>query len=158
MGIAPPKSFAPDVMKVAETVLPPKPASSNGAANSGAKIKQAKMQESASKKKTPTVMSEGQYKCHHYRPQTKFAKVMFLQVSVCPQGWCAWKGGVRGCGGVCMVAGVGACMVAGGMHSCGGVCVVAGGCTWLWGAYVFVGGMHGGRGHAWWQGGMRGIR
>ena len=23
---------------------------------------------------------------HHYRPQTKFAKVMFSQVSVCPQG------------------------------------------------------------------------
>ena len=38
---------------------------------------------------------------------------------------------------------VGACMVAGGMHSCGG-CVVAEGCTWLSGAYVFVGGMHGG--------------
>ena len=28
--------------------------------------------------------------CNIYRPQTKFAKVMFLQVSVCPQG-----GGVR---------------------------------------------------------------
>ena len=24
--------------------------------------------------------------CHCYRPQTKFAKVMFSQVSVCPQG------------------------------------------------------------------------
>ena len=42
----------------------------------------------------------------NYRPQTKFAKVMFLQVSVCPQGgrheWLL-AGGVRGCGG-CMVA------------------------------------------------------
>ena len=28
----------------------------------------------------------------YYRPQTKFAKVMFLQVSVCPHG-----GGMRGC-------------------------------------------------------------
>ena len=59
MGIAPPKSFAPDVMKVAETVLPPKPASSNGVTNGATKIKQAKMQESASKKKKPAVMSEG---------------------------------------------------------------------------------------------------
>ena len=41
----------------------------------------------------------------HYRPQTKFAKAMFLQVSVCPHGggraWLlpggAWLlGGVRG--------------------------------------------------------------
>ena len=108
MGIAPPKSFAPDVMKVAETVLPPKPASSNGAANNGAKIKQAKMQESASKKKTPTVMSEGQYKCRHYRPQTKFAKVMFLQVSVCPQGeGRAWKGACVVVGGHAWLRGLG---------------------------------------------------
>ena len=96
MGIAPPKSFAPDVMKVAETVLPPKPASSNEAANSGARIKQAKMQESASKKKTPTVMSEGQYKCHYYRPKTKFAKVnVFTGVCLSTVGGvrergCAW--------------------------------------------------------------------
>ena len=43
----------------------------------------------------------------NYRPQTKFAKVMFLQVSVCPQegrhawllaGGCAWlRAGVHGC-------------------------------------------------------------
>ena len=26
------------------------------------------------------------YMVHNYRPQTKFAKVMFLQVSVCPRG------------------------------------------------------------------------
>ena len=30
--------------------------------------------------------SLGQIVCHFYRPQTKFAKVMFLHVSVCPQG------------------------------------------------------------------------
>ena len=29
----------------------------------------------------------------YYHPQTKFAKVMFLQVSVCPQGGHAWQGG-----------------------------------------------------------------
>ena len=39
---------------------------------------------------------------HIYRPQTKFAKVMFLQVSVCPRG---------GAEGACVVA-RGACMVA----------------------------------------------
>ena len=73
----------------------------------------------------------------YYRPQTKFAKVMFLQVSVCPQGGGvhgmgdmhsrghAWWGSVcsRGCacwgeGGVC----------AGGM--CDGGTSVAGGCAW----------------------------
>ena len=51
---------------------------------------------------------------YFYRPQTKFAKVMFLQVSVCPRGghawlllgWRAWLlGGMHGCsGGVCVVA------------------------------------------------------
>ena len=57
----------------------------------------------------------------YYRPQTKFAKVMFLQASVCPQGVCvagrgvyggghAWRGGMHG-GGAC-VAGVRAC------HAC----------------------------------------
>ena len=40
----------------------------------------------------------------NYRPQTKFAKVMFLQVSVCPQG-----GGVRDRGKGACVAGA-ACM------------------------------------------------
>ena len=61
-----------------------------------------------------------------YRPQTKFAKVMFLQVSVCPHGGCAWliQGGMCGCSeGVCVVT-LGACMVAlrGGAW---GACVVA---------------------------------
>ena len=63
----------------------------------------------------------------YYRPQTKFAKVMFLQVSVCPHG------GVRG-RGVCMVGG--ACMV--------GVCML-GGHAW-WGVCM-AGGMHGGGVH-----------
>ena len=59
-----------------------------------------------------------------YRPQTKFEKVMFLQVSVCPQG--------------------------GGMHG-GGRCVWQGRCAW-WGACM-AGAMHGGgvhgEGHVW---------
>ena len=88
-----------------------------------------------------------------YRPQTKFAKVMFLQVSVCPQGGCVWLlpgghawllpgghvwllGGVHGCSGggmhscsqgACVVAPRGACMVAprGGVRGCsGGACMV----------------------------------
>ena len=47
------------------------------------------------------------YILFYYRPQTKFAKVMFLQVSVCPHGGHAWllhgvcvvapRGGMRGC-------------------------------------------------------------
>ena len=46
----------------------------------------------------------------YHRPQTQFAKVMFLQVSVCPQG-----------GRTChMTRGAG--MVAGGMHARGGMC------------------------------------
>ena len=79
-----------------------------------------------------------------YRPQTKFAKVMFLQVSVCPQegrrawllqGGHAWLlpgGGVHGCS-------QGACMVAPRGH----VWLLPGGCVWQ------RGGMHG-------KGGMRG--
>ena len=68
----------------------------------------------------------------YYRPQTKFAKVMFLQVSVILS-----RGGMRGCsggcmvapgGGVCMVAPRGACVVAPGgacLVAPGGACVVA---------------------------------
>ena len=56
---------------------------------------------------------------HFYRPQTKFVKVMFLQVSVCPHG-----GGMV-CmffQGACMVFSAGACIVfAGGMHGFFGV-------------------------------------
>ena len=83
------------------------------------------------------------------------------------------RGGMRGCGGHAWLLGLGHAWLWGLGHASlrgacivvAGVCVSAGGCTWLWGAYVFVGGMHGGRGacmvaagHAWWQGGMRGIR
>ena len=77
---------------------------------------------------------------YFYRPQRKFAKVMFLQVSVCPQrGACVVA---RGGGGMCMVArGAwvvvrGACMVPlGGMHGC------SGGHAWFfWGhAWFFLG-------------------
>ena len=78
---------------------------------------------------------------NYYRPQTKFAKVMFLQVCVCPHG-----------GGACVVAGGhvwlpgGACVVAGGVHGCWG-------CAWLQGVYVVARGvcMVAG-GHAWLQG------
>ena len=97
-----------------------------------------------------------------YCPQTKFAKVMFLQVSVCPQGEACvahggghvWQRGMHGRGacmaGVCMAGGMcgwGVCMA-------GGACVVgacmAGGCVWLgdmaWqrGWHSWQGGMHGG--------------
>ena len=71
-----------------------------------------------------------------YRPQTKFAKVMFLHVSVSHsvhRGGHAWlPGGMHGCQGACVV--VGGCVVAGGhvwLHV---------GCAWLWGAWVVAGG------------------
>ena len=68
--------------------------------------------------------------CHnYYRPQTKFAKVMFLQASVCPQGrGRAWLlPGVHGCSrrrGVWLLrGGVHACCRGGGVRACsrGGV-------------------------------------
>ena len=101
---------------------------------------------------------------HFYRPQTKFAKVMFLQVSVCPQrGGHAWL--LPGGGGACMVAwgGVHGCS-RGGMHGClGGLgCVVApGGHAWLLQGGMrgcSWGGMHGCSGgmHGCSRGGMRG--
>ena len=66
----------------------------------------------------------------HYRPQTKFAKVMFLQVSVCPH----W-------GGACVV-------LFGGMRGfyLGGMC-----------GFIWEGGVHGFiQGHAWFfRGGVR---
>ena len=84
----------------------------------------------------------GRCHCHYYRLQTKFAKVRFSQVSVCPHG------GMRGGGvvwqGVCMM---GVCM-AGGM--CGrGACMV--GRCMAKGACVCGGGTHG-------QGGVHGQR
>ena len=55
--------------------------------------------------------------CHYYCPQTKFAKVMFLQVSVCSQ-----RGDVHGGGHVWW----GTCMVGG--HVWQGVCMAGGMC------------------------------
>ena len=83
-----------------------------------------------------------------YRPQTKFAKVMFLQVSVCPQG------------------GEGACVVPrGGVHGCSGgrAWFYSGGRAWFYsgaflvlfgGCMVLFGGM---RGFIQGQGGVRGF-
>ena len=59
--------------------------------------------------------------CHYYRPQTKFAKVMFLQVSVCP------RGGMHGCRGACMVKG--ACVAKEGAYVAKGACMVKGACV-----------------------------
>ena len=119
------------------------------------------------------------FQCY-YRPQRKFAKVMFLQVCVCPQGVCGRgmckDGGLHGRGGghamqgVCMVGGMhggghawqGAC-VAGGMHG-RGACMAGGhawqGHEWHWVTHgkgaCMVGGIYGwgmhGRGHAWQRG------
>ena len=74
-----------------------------------------------------------------YRPQTSFAEVMFLQVSVCPQRGMRGKGGICGKGGMC---GRGVCVAGGqGEHAWQGL-----GACMAGRAYV-VGGMHG-RGHA----------
>ena len=83
----------------------------------------------------------------YYRPQTKFAKVMFLQVSVCPQGghvWLLW-GGMCGCSG-------GDVWWRGGCAWWkGGVCGEEGR-AWCRGAFMVKGGMHGEGGHVWWRG------
>ena len=88
--------------------------------------------------------------CHLYHPQTKFPKVMFLHMSVCPHEGHAWQGasvvggawqgdmGGRGHAwqeGACMAGG--GCAWQGGMHGRG--------CAWQ-GACV-AGGMHGGGVH-----------
>ena len=71
----------------------------------------------------------------HYRPQTKFAKVMFLQVSVCPHG------------GACMVLSGGRAW----FYSRGGMC------DFIWGGVrgFIWGGMRGfiRGGHAWFYSG-----
>ena len=74
---------------------------------------------------------------YFYRPQTKFAKVMFLHVSVILStggacmvapggGVCGCSAGVRGCSG-----GMHCC--SGGVHGCsrGGMCGCSGGHAWL---------------------------
>ena len=78
-----------------------------------------------------------------YRPQTKFAKVMFLQVSVCP-----W-GGMHGCsqgGHVWLLLGGHAWLLWGGMSGCswGGAWLLWGACVVAWGACVVAQG-----GRAW---------
>ena len=87
----------------------------------------------------PTVMLS------NYRPQTKFAKVMFLQVSVIlstggGHAWLLWEG-------VCMFAPGGVCGCSGGMHGCSrGGCGCSGGHAWLLPGGVCgcsQGGMHG---------------
>ena len=90
--------------------------------------------------------SQGGSPCF-YRPQTKFAKVMFSQVSVCPQGGMHGRGGGLAWQGACIAGGVHGrghawqrvCM-AGGVHG-RGACVAGAGCVWQ-------GGMHR-RGCAW---------
>ena len=80
-----------------------------------------------------------------YRKQAKFAKVMFLQVSVCPEGDMRGKGG-------CMAGGMhgrGVCM-AGGVHG-KGVCM-ARGCAWQGMPGACMAGRHV------WQGGIYEIR
>ena len=76
---------------------------------------------------------------YFYRPQTKFSKVIFLHVSVCPQG-ASMAGGVHGRR---------ACMVGGKCGRGQGACM-----TWeVWGAAWQGGAWQGGAwqgGHAWW--------
>ena len=90
-----------------------------------------------------------------YCLQTKFAKVMFLRVSVCPRGHMHGREGMHGGGGACVAGDVwGTCMV-GAMCGRGeGVCM-AGGHAWqggmcgrgacMVGVHAWQGGMHGGR-------------
>ena len=64
---------------------------------------------------------------YFYRPQKKFAKVMFLQVSVCPQGRGACVVAPGGRAWLLVGGARGACVVKGGVHGEGGACVVKGG-------------------------------
>ena len=97
-----------------------------------------------------------------YHPQMNFAKVMFLQVSVCPQGSMHGRGACMAGGGGCAwwghvwwgrhawqgaVCGRGACMA--GEHVWQGACM-AGVCAWK-GGHVWQGACMAG-GHAWQEG------
>ena len=65
---------------------------------------------------------------HFYRPQTKFAKVMFLQVSVCPRGGVPAPEGCSTLGrGECLVPGE--CLLPEGVPAPRG-CLVPGGLVW----------------------------
>ena len=87
-----------------------------------------------------------------YRPQTKFAKVMFLHLSVSH----SVQGGACVAEGACMVGGMcgrGVCMGR-------GACMAGGGHAWQGGACMAEGNVHGrgacaAGGHAW-QGGIHG--
>ena len=88
-----------------------------------------------------------------YRPQTKFAKVMFLHLSVILS---TGGGGACVAGGACVggrgVRGRRACVAE------GGVCM-AGGYAWQWGCAwqgMCVAGRHAWQGGHVWQGGMHG--
>ena len=71
---------------------------------------------------------------YYYLPQTKFAKVMFSQVSVCPQG-AMHRGGVRGRGDMHGGEGGMVCME-GGMHGMrDGSC--SGRYAFYWNAFLF---------------------
>ena len=83
---------------------------------------------------------------HKLLPPANEAKVMFLQVSVCPHwerghAWLLWQACMVAPGGAHMVALGGVCVVA----PEGGMCGCSGGGAWLlWGACVVApGGMHG---------------
>ena len=95
----------------------------------------------------------------NYRPQTKFAKVMFLHLSV--SHLVHRGGGVHGrgvacvvggmCRGMCMAGGVhggGACVVVVGEHAWQGACVVGRG--HMWHRACMAGGMCVEGRHAWW--------
>ena len=75
----------------------------------------------------------------HYRPQTKFAKVMFSQVFVCPQGRGLHLGGLHPGGGSASRRGV--CIQEGGLHPGGGSTYRRGVCIQE-GVYIQEGGLH----------------
>ena len=87
----------------------------------------------------------------YYHPQTKFAKVMFLQMSVCPYGGLLWGG--CGCGWLLGGCSRGACVVAlGGVVAPGGHALLLPGGAWLLPGGMCGcsgGGMHGCSGGAW---------
>ena len=76
----------------------------------------------------------------NYRPQTKFAKVMFSQVSVCPRGM-RGRGHMHGWRSMCGQGGL-----HGGGNTWQGTCMAGGACVAR--ETCMVGGIHG-RGHAW---------
>ena len=80
---------------------------------------------------------------NYYRPQTKFAKVMFSQVSVCPQGGLCPGGGVPVQGGLCLGRSLSGRPLSGGSLSRGDLCqadprtVTCGRYASYWNAFLF---------------------